>query len=310
MKKYFVAFILIFATTSCFDTDRDARKQGFINVRGGKIWYEIVGAKKKGTPLLLLHGGPGFTSDYLRPLEALASERPVLFYDQLGSGRSDRPNDISLWKIERFVEELTILRKELKLDTIHLLGHSWGTMLATEYLRKNPAGIKSLILASPCISTARWLNDTNTLRKQLPQAVQDTLKFHEDHGTVSSKGYLASTEEFYKRHLCRIPYTKEIQKSFDDQGVEVYNTMWGNNEFTSKGNLKNFDRTDVLSKLTMPTLFTCGEFDEATPETTRWYAGQVRHSEFRVFANAAHMTMNEKPDEYVKIVRAFLKAHE
>lgn len=305
--SYYLLLLLIIL--SCKQNAID-RTQGFVEVPGGKVWYEIVGAGKAGIPLLLLHGGPGFTSDYFRPLEVLADERPVIFYDQLGGGRSDRPQDTLLWKIDRFVEELSILRKELKLDTVHLLGHSWGTMLATQYMLQSPSGIKSLILASPCISTEKWLNDTNNLRKQMPQAIQDTLRLHEERGTVTSPSYLKATEEFYKRYVCRIPYTKDVQKSFDDQGVAVYNTMWGNNEFTSTGNLKNFDRTEVLSQLTMPVLFTCGQFDEATPATTRWYADQVKNSEFEMIADAAHMTMNEKPQEYAKIIREFINANE
>lgn len=310
MKKYFTLVVVVLAAIACKDNNKISRKQGFVTVPGGNIWYEIVGSEKSGTPLLLLHGGPGFTSDYLRPLEVLANERPVIFYDQLGSGKSDRPQDTSLWKTDRFVEELLILRKELKLETIHLFGHSWGTMLATEYMATKPEGIRSLILASPCISTAKWLHDTNTLRMQMPQAIRDTLKFHEDRGTVTSPAYIKATDEFYKRYFCRIEYTKEIQTSFDDQGVQVYNTMWGNNEFTSTGNLKTFDRTDVLARITVPTLFTCGQFDEATPETTRWYANQVKNSEFRVIEGAAHLTMNEKPLEYANVVRTFLSKHE
>jgi proline iminopeptidase len=304
-----IGFFLIVAF-SCKDTKELQRKEGFITVSGGRIWYEIVAAEKSGTPLLLLHGGPGFTSDYLRPLEILADERPVIFYDQLGGGRSDRPQDTTLWKIDRFVNELSILRKELKLDTIHLFGHSWGTMLATEYLSQERGGIKSLILASPCISTKAWLTDTNRLRTEMPQAIQDTLKFHEDRGTVSSQAYINATEEFYKRYFCRIPHTADIQKSLNEQGTPVYNTMWGNNEFTSTGNLKTFDRTDVLTRLTMPTLFTCGEFDEATPETTRKFANEVKNGDFRVIEGAAHLTMNEKPEVYAKLIREFLNNHD
>jgi proline iminopeptidase len=310
MKKCLTICIFLVVALSCKDTKEIQRKQGYVEVTGGKIWYEIVGADKPGTPLLLLHGGPGFTSDYLRPLEALADERPVIFYDQLGGGRSDRPQDTTLWKIERFVDELSIVRQALNLDTIHLFGHSWGTMLATEYLSQDRPEIKSLMLASPCISTKAWLTDTNRLRKQMPQSIQDTLKLHEDQGSISSQAYIKATEEFYKRYFCRIPYTADIQKSLDDQGVQVYNTMWGNNEFTSTGNLKTFNRTASLSRLRMPTLFTCGEFDEATPETTRIFADLVKGADLRIIKDAAHLTMNEKPEEYTKLIREFLNKHE
>jgi proline iminopeptidase len=183
-------------------------------------------------------------------------------------------------------------------------------MLATEYMTKNPTGIKSLILASPCIKTQMWLSDANQLRSELPQNIQDSLTYHEERGTITAQGYINATEEFYKRHVCRIPFPKEVQKSFDDQGIPVYTTMWGNNEFTSTGHLKTFDRTDVLPKISVATLFTCGEFDEATPKTTRWYSEQVKNSEFKIIKGAAHMTMNERPDEYSALIREFLRKNE
>jgi len=115
-----------------------------------------VGADGKKIPLLLLHGGPGASHDYLEPLEPLSDERPVIFYDQLGCSNSDRPDDQSLWTIERFVEELEQVRETLQLREVHILGQSWGTMLGVEYmLMKKPHGVTSLILSGPCLSAAR-----------------------------------------------------------------------------------------------------------------------------------------------------------
>ena len=111
--------------------------EGFIDVPGGRVWYRVVGSGS-GTPLLLLHGGPGVPSYYLKPLMALADERPVIFYDQLGCGHSDRPADSTLWTIDRYVEELDQVRRTLGLSQVHLLGHSWGTILANEYVHRQP----------------------------------------------------------------------------------------------------------------------------------------------------------------------------
>jgi proline iminopeptidase len=307
VRCFLCLFVVLIA---CSDKESAQKQNGYVEVRGGKIWYEIVGSEKTGAPILLLHGGPGMTSEYLRPLAALANERPVIFYDQLGSGKSDKPADTSLWKIERFVEELATLRKTLDLDTIHLFGHSWGTMLAMEYMARKPVGVKTLILAGPCISASKWIADANMLRSQLPQSIQDTLTFHEQNGTTNSPGYISATEEFYKRYLSNKPYTTEVQKSMDDLNVDVYRTMWGNTEFSATGNLKKFDRSDDLHNINIPALFTCGEFDEATPGTTAWYAMKVKNSEFRVIKDAAHMTMNEQPEEYVQTVRTFLTKNE
>jgi len=120
--------------------------EGHVDVPGGRIWYRIVGSGAR-TPLLLLHGGPGAPSYYLNPLDKLADERPIVFYDQLGAGRADKPTDVNLWRVERFVEELARPRTALGLTQVHILGHSWGTMLAADYMLTKPTGVRSLILA-------------------------------------------------------------------------------------------------------------------------------------------------------------------
>lgn len=168
MRSYTIIILLLFFPFCVSCNEKKIADEGFIKVEGGKVWYKIVGAEKKKTPLLLLHGGPGNSSHYLIPLEKLASDRPVIFYDQLGGGRSDKPNDTSLWKMSRFAKEIETLRKELLLNEIHLFGHSAGTMLAAEYFGTNPKGIKSLILASPVISTKKYLEDRHQLKLQLP----------------------------------------------------------------------------------------------------------------------------------------------
>jgi len=132
-------------------THRLTPSEGYVNVTGGRVWYRIVGSGSR-TPLLVVNGGPGNSSHYVKPLSALADERPVIFYDQLGCGRSDRPDDTTLWRTERFVEEVAQIRKALGLEEVHLYGHSWGTMLAVDYMLTKPKGIKSLILASPALS--------------------------------------------------------------------------------------------------------------------------------------------------------------
>lgn len=140
-------------------------EEGYADVTGGRVWYRIVGARTGATPLLLLHGGPGAPSYYLESLAALADERPVVFYDQLGCGRSDKPSDPTLWRVDRFVEELGQIREALDLAEVHLLGHSWGTMLATDYMLTRPKGVTSLILASPSLSIPRWIEDANPVAR-------------------------------------------------------------------------------------------------------------------------------------------------
>ena len=156
-------------------------REGFIPFRGFRTWYRILGEQGEAGrfPLLCLHGGPGMAHDYLEPLEAIAGTgRRVIFYDQLGCGKSDHPHNPSLWQTELFVEEVDAVRRFLGLDQIHLLGQSWGGFLAQEYMLTKPAGIRSLILADTAASTARWIAEANHLRAELPSEVQETLRRH------------------------------------------------------------------------------------------------------------------------------------
>ena len=153
-------------------------KEGFVSFRGYQVWYRIVGDHDGPgkLPLLCLHGGPGATHDYLEPLEAIAATgRRVAFYDQLGNGNSARPNDPSLWTVALFVEELGKMRHALGLDRVHILGQSWGGMLAMEYALTQPAGLASLILADSPASAPQWITEINRLRAELPPDVRETL---------------------------------------------------------------------------------------------------------------------------------------
>lgn len=281
--------------------------EGYIDVTGGKVWYRIVGSGTA-TPLLLLHGGPGAPSSYLEPLEKLSDERPIIFYDQLGSGKSDRPADLSLWRTQRFVEELSQVRKALLLKKVHIFGHSWGTMLAVDYMLTQPSGVKSLILASPGLSVPRWIQDANKYRAALPNETQDILKKHEEAGTTDSEEYMGATIEYYKHHLCRLdPWPPELEKAFAELNFEVYGTMWGPSEFHATGSLKDYDRTEQLNEISVPTLFTAGRYDEATPEATALYQGFVPGASLEIFENSSHMAMHEETDLYIKVIREFLR---
>lgn len=287
------------------------RKEGFIEVTGGKVWYNLLGEEnKQNTPLIVLHGGPGNTHDPLQAaLHVLADERPVIFYDQLGSGNSDRPTDDSLWKTERFVEELMDIRKALGLDEVHILGHSWGTMLAVAYLiDRKPAGVKSVIFSSPCLSAQRWKQDADHFLAQLPEEVQQTIARHEEQGTTDSKEYQEAMKEYYKRHVCKIdPLPPVMVESRPKGNKDIYMKMWGPSEFCPTGNLKTFDYTPQLHELNIPALFVCGRYDEAAPESTRYYQSLVPHSEFHVFENSSHVSYLEEPEEYIETVRDFLR---
>lgn len=306
--------LLVLSTVSCNRDGKHAPKieQGFIQVNGGKVWYEIVGADKKGIPILTLHGGPGAPHDYLEPLEGFASDRPVIFYDQLGCGKSDRPSDTTLWTMERFVEEVQTVRDSLHLDKVHLLGGSWGVTLAVEYiLMKKPEGVVSLIMAGPYLSTKRWIEDQNMWISKLPQNVQDTIRKYEENKDYASQSYQDAMMTFYREHLCRLdPWPDCLNRAFAGMGAEVYNYMWGPSEFTITGTLKTLELVDQLSLIKIPALFTCGEFDEATPATTAYYQSKLPGSEIYVFKGASHEHPLEKSEEYLKVVGGFMKKSE
>lgn len=285
-------------------------RQGYVKVPGGRVWYRIHGYGEE-TPLLVLHGGPGYPHDYLEPLKELAATRPVVFYDQLGCGRSERPDDPSLWNLERFVLELDAVRKELELNRVHLFGHSWGSMLAIDYALTWPGGIESLILASPCVDIPRWISDAASLKAKLPSDVQKTLAKCEAEGAFYAPEYLAATEVFYRNFVCRLdPKPESVRRSDNGAGAEVYTTMWGPNEFTLTGNLKDYDRSDRLSDLVLPVLYTCGEYDEARPETTTTYYRQSPNAAIAVFRHSSHMPHQEESSAYLSVLDQFLKAVE
>ncbi len=274
---------------------------------GGRVWYRIVG-DGPGTPLLLMHGGPGVPHDYLEPLEALGDDRPVVFYDQLGCGRSDRPDDLRLWRIERFVAEAAQLRATLGLRRVHILGQSWGTILAAEYLLGQPAGVKSVVMANPCLSVPRYLDDMKRLCADLPEATLKAIARAQAGHDEDTAEYQIATFEFYRRHVCRLDtWPDALNRSVAGTGAQPYMTMWGANEFTCTGNLHEYDSTARLGEITIPALFLAGRFDETTPESTAWYQSLVPGSELAIFEHSSHMPQLEEPVRYLRVVRDFLR---
>jgi proline iminopeptidase len=281
-------------------------REGFLPVEGGRVWYGIAGAESSGTPLLVLHGGPGYPHDYLEPLAELATDRPVIFYDQLGCGKSDRPDDPSLWQIDRFVRELAQVRAALQLERMHMLGHSWGTMLAVDYLLTG-ATVERLILASPALSIPQWIADAAVFLKAMPEEMQETVARHLAEGTTHTRAYRDWAEAYYRRHLCRLDATPEqMNRSHDASSGAIYRAMWGPSEFHATGNLKQYDRTGRLGEINTPALYTCGRYDEATPDTTAWYCGLTPNARLAIFEHSAHMAHLEETAGYIAVIREFL----
>jgi proline iminopeptidase len=281
--------------------------EGFINVPGGKVWYRSVGTGK-GTPLLVLHGGPGVPSYYLKPLTGLADERPVIFYDQLGAGHSDHVTDTALWNTSRFLDELKAVRSALGLTRVDLYGHSWGAMLVVDYLLSKPQGVEACILASPPISVPRWQHDADSLLGTLPDSVQEVIHKNEAAGTTDSPEYQDAVMEFYQRYLARKqPWSADIDSSFSQMNQALYTYMNGPSEFAVTGALRDYDRTAQLNEIKIPTLLIVGQYDEAVPSTVRSFQRLVPNSEMVIVPNAGHLAMQDDSALYIQALRDFLR---
>jgi proline-specific peptidase len=285
----------------------DAREQR-VEVTGGSVWTARLGPSE-GTPILLLHGGPGAASYYMTPLaERLAEHRPTIVYDQLGCGRSDQPDDTSLWTVDRSVEEVDQVRAALGLDHCHLLGQSWGGWLSIEYMTRGATGIERLVLASTSSSIPEFMAGARGLIEQLPEPHRSVLIELGDRGEYDHPDYLAAVDVFYHRHLCRMePWPEALVLSGDQMdGNQVYLTMNGPTEFDVIGLLREWDRTADLGSIRVPTLVTCGRYDEITPSCSETITRGIPDARMHVFEESAHCAHLEEADDYARIVEAFL----
>lgn len=291
--------------------------EGHVPTRYGRVWYRVVGADRPGAPLLVVHGGPGLPSDYLEPLAALADERPVAFYDQLGCGRSDRPAEPGPWVTEYFLGELWKVRSALireagpAFERVHVYGHSWGSQIAVEYALTRPEGVLSWVLADPPLCMPRWIPDLARYRAALPAEVRAVLDRCEAAGETGAPEYSRATRAFYDRHFCRIhPWPEPVERALALGNDDVYRAMWGASEFHMTGVLRTYDRSDRLGEIDAPTLFLCGRYDEATPETCAWYRSLVPGAELVVVEEASHLPHLENPEATLPAVRELLRRAE
>jgi L-proline amide hydrolase len=289
--------------------------EGHITWDGRRTWYSVagdLGAADK-LPLVAVHGGPGAPSYYLNSLAELSETgRPVVLYDQLGCGRSDRVTEASsdFWTIDLFRRELTTLLDALGIaGGYHLYGQSWGGMLALEHAFTRPPGLKSLILANSLASTAVWVAEAKRLVGDLPGDVQSTLARHEEAGTTDSDDYTEAMLVFYARHLCRIdPFPDDLMQTFGAlmEDNRVYAAMWGPSEFTCTGSLGTWDVTDRLGEIDVPTLILSGRYDEATPVVVEPIHKGIAGSEWVVLENSSHSSHVEEKELTHQLVNDFL----
>lgn len=275
-------------------------------VPGGSVWYRVTGTGS-GVPVVLLHGGPGFSSFYLKPLEALGDDRPVIRYDQLGSGKSDATTDTTLFTLSHFVDQLDALREHIGLDRFHVYGHSWGTMLAVEYYRAHPERVVSLTLGSAALDSRAWEEHARRLLATLPDSMTRAVEVREAEQNYDAADYQAAMNEFYNRYVWQRPVAADLDSLMNTYNAAIYQYMWGPSEFTVTGTLKNFDARPFLPSIDVPVLYTVGEFDEASPETIQAFAAMTPGARVVVIPGAAHMTAWDNPAADIAAVRAFLR---
>ncbi|API57149.1 proline iminopeptidase (plasmid) [Rhizobium leguminosarum] len=260
-----------------------------------------------------LNGGPGLPCDYLREAHSCLIDKGyrVVAFDQLGTGASDRPDDLTLWTIGRYVEETETVRKALGLGKVHMLGHSWGGWLAIEYALTYPENLKTLILEDTVADMPHLISELERLRAALGPETVSMMQKHEAQGTYNHPEYLAAITILNYRHVCRLPeWPAPVRRSLDDWNMAPYETMQGPNEFLYIGNLKDWNRISALPRLTLPVLITTGEHDELTPACALRMKLALPNAELKVFANASHMPFYENPHDYYPALLDFLARHE
>lgn len=292
--------------------------EGYIPFAGYRTYYRIVKPdepEQGRLPLLTLHGGPGTTHWYLRTLDALADGfgRTVVYYDQIGCGASATPSMPDLWSCELFEDELREIRRALELDHVHLLGQSWGGMLAMLYATHRPAGVASMVVASSPADTQLWVREAARLRGYLPREMEEALIQADEDGDYDRPEVKAASAEYYRRHVAKIPEdTRRGTYAYpedDPSGTEVYNVMQGKSEFVMTGKLRDFNVVDQLPDICIPTLVTSGTADECTPLIAKQVADGIPGAEWHLF-EGTHTCHLEIPDEYNAVVEEFLERHE
>lgn len=284
---------------------------GHLLFHGHRVWHRIVGLPEAQghLPLVVLHSGPGMPSDYLEPLVSLAEGRRVIFYDQLGCGLSDHPYDPELWTIDLFVEELSVVRRTLGLNHVHLLGHGWGGMLALEHALSGAPGLASLTLISTPASVPAWMAEVQELIADLPMGPRLTLTQAIQEKSITTPGYAEAAALFDQRHGCRLdPIPAPLRRSRESarRYREVKETLWGVHPFAPTGPLAAWDVTARLHTINIPTLVLGGRYDETPPHITTSLQRAIPYSEYALFEESAHHPHLEEPERFHGVVEDFL----
>lgn len=327
MKTGLLAAAALLVTALCAPTPAlasepapfaDPDTELMVPVEGGRVYVRINGdvASSDKAPVIFIHGGPGGTHTGFAAMLRLAEDRPVILYDQLGSGKSDRPDNPANWRVERFVEELEAVRATVGAEKLHLAGFSWGAALALEYSAKYPEHVASTVLGGTFISTPHWLTDANLLVQDLTNEQQETLKACESDSPPEGATCSAIFNRIYSRHYKRPNYSesfgearREYLRKYGGEGRNglIYNKMWGPSEFSSTGVLRSYDATLKLRELTgSKVLFLIGQYDSARIDTVQEFVTLTPGAELAVVPGGGHGFLLDRPIITEAILRSWL----
>lgn len=281
--------------------------EGYVEHRGHQVWWGAVGGHEVAdrVPVLTIHGGPGMPHDCLEPLAALAAGRRVIFYDQYGCGRSDRAADPTDYEIGLFVEEIDALRRALGLTEVHLFAHSYGGPLALEYLlSEQRAGVRSLVLSNSFASVPALAAGWTRRLAELGDAAHQALAAGPAEG--DGEAYGSALGQFIDRFVLPLPPPEPMMRAQMHSGAEVYTRMHGSSWFEPDGQWADWDATDRLGRLTVPTLVVGGVRDQCVPELSEAIHAGIGGSELAVL-DTAHLPFFEEPERYIGLVADFLQ---
>ena len=311
------------ASTGYFDnTNRDDVLSGGVRMipihtpRGDfHVWTKRVGNNPT-IKLLILHGGPGFTHEYLEAFDSYLPGAGIEYYhyDQLGSAYSDQPDEPDLWDTARFVDEVEQVRKALGLDrtNFYLYGHSWGGILAIEYALKYPDTLKGLVISNMMSSIPAYNTYAKTvLMPEMDQGALAEIQALEASGKTEDPRYMELLmPNHYEKHLLRMPaaqWPDGLMRAFRHMNPKVYVPMQGTSELGAGGKLAGWDRTADLEKIAVPTLVIGARYDTMDPKFMEMMSKKLPKGRYLYCANGSHLAIYDDQKTYMDGVIGFLK---
>lgn len=276
---------------------------------GLHVWTRRVG--KSPIKILLLHGGPGSTHEYLEPFADYLPQEgiEIYFYDQLGSYHSDQPDDPTLWTMDRFREEVETVRKHLDLKDFYLYGSSFGGFLAIEYAIKYQANLKGLILSNTTASIASYIDYINELREKLPEDILSKIKAYEEKEMFNDPNYAKLIKQHLdNQYICRLdPWPATVIRGGSHKALQVYNTMHGPNEFIVTGNYGAWNRWDDLHKIKTETLVLGAKYDSMSIADQERMGSLIPNSRVNICPKGSHLSMWDDPENYFRFIKKFVE---